>query len=93
MIKHIVMWKLKDAATAPHARAQLDTCRQLVPGMLEFEVAIRTADLEARCDVVLYSVFENTAALAAYQMHPHHQKVALVVGALRETRTTLDYQI
>ena len=70
MIKHIVMWKLKDEAQAAYFKAQLDSCRELVPGMLEFEVAIRTAGMEANCDVVLYSVFESSAALAAYQNHP-----------------------
>ncbi|MFC5523404.1 Dabb family protein [Polaromonas jejuensis] len=93
MIKHIVMWRLKDAADAPHFKAQLDSCRELVPGMLGFEVAIRTADLEANCDVVLYSVFQDSAALAAYQNHPHHQHISRGLGALRETRSVLDYEI
>ncbi|WP_309678561.1 Dabb family protein [Polaromonas sp.] len=92
MIKHIVMWKLKNADDAPHFKAQLDSCSQLVPGMLAFEVAIRTAGLEASCDVVLYSVFEDSPALAAYQNHPHHQHVSSGLGALRESRSVLDYE-
>lgn len=91
MIKHIVMWKLKNAADAPDFKAQLDTCAGLVPGMRAFEVAIRTAGLEANCDVVLYSEFEGGAALAAYQNHPHHQHISRGLGALRDTRTVLDY--
>ena len=93
MIKHIVMWKLKDAAQAPFFKAQLDSCANLVPGMLAFEVAIRTGELEANCDVVLYSVFEDKAALAAYQHHPQHQQISGGLGALRDTRTVLDYDI
>ena len=93
MIKHIVMWKLKDAAQAPFFKAQLDTCDKLVPGMLAFEVAIRTGELEANCDVVLYSVFEDKAALAAYQNHPQHKQISGGLGALRDTRTVLDYDI
>lgn len=92
MIKHIVMWKLKDASDAPYFKAQLDSCSQLVPGMLKFEVATRTTDLEATCDVVLYSVFESSLALAAYQNHPHHQHVSSGLGALRDTRSVLDYE-
>ena len=92
MIKHIVMWKLKNADDATHFKSQLDSCSQLVTGMLAFEVAIRTAGLEANCDVVLYSVFEDSAALAAYQNHPHHQHVSSGLGALRETRSVLDYE-
>lgn len=93
MIRHIVMWKLKNAADAPDFKARLDTCRQLVPGMHAFEVAIRTPGLEANGDVVLYSEFENSAALAAYQHHPHHQLISSGLGALRDTRTVPDYEV
>lgn len=93
MIKHIVMWKLKDAADAPYFKAQLDSCRNLVPGIQSFEVATRTADMEANCDVVLYSVFESREALAAYQNHPHHQHISGGLGSFRETRSVLDYEI
>ena len=93
MIKHIVMWRLKDTNDAGRFKAGLDSCRELVPGMLAFEVAIRTAGLDANCDVVLYSVFQDSAALAAYQNHPHHQYVSSGLGALRESRSVLDYEI
>lgn len=92
MIKHIVMWKLKDAADAPGFKAQLDSCKNLVEGMLAFEVAIRTDALEANCDVVLYSIFSGAPALAAYQNHPHHQQVSGGLVALRDTRSVLDYE-
>lgn len=93
MIKHIVMWRLKDTNDAGRFKAGLDSCRELVPGMLAFEVAIRTAGLDANCDVVLYSVFQDSAALAADQNHPHHQYVSSGLGALRESRSVLDYEI
>ena len=93
MIKHVVMWKLKNAADAPHFKAQLDTCIDLVPGMRRFEVATRTPALDANCDVVLYSEFEDAAALAAYQNHPHHQQISTGLGVLRDTRSVLDYEI
>ena len=93
MIKHVVMWKLKNAADAPHFKAQLDTCIDLVPGMRRFEVATRTPELDANCDVVLYSEFEDAAALAAYQNHPHHQQISTGLGALRDSRSVLDYEI
>lgn len=92
MIKHVVMWKLKNSADAPYFKAQLDTCIDLVSGMRKFEVATRTPELDANCDVVLYSEFEDAAALEAYQNHPHHQKVSTGLGALRDTRSVLDYE-
>ena len=92
MIKHIVMWKLKKAGDAAQFKARLDTCKGLVPGMREFEVAVRTADLEANCDVVLCSAFDDRAALQAYLEHPRHVEVSTFLGGLRESRSVLDYQ-
>ena len=93
MIKHIVMWTLKNPADAPAFQARLLTCAALVPGTQAFEVAIKTAALSGNCDVVLYSVFDDARALLAYQKHPHHQMVSAELGLLRDSRTELDYAV
>ena len=92
MIKHIVMWKLKNPRDAAPFKARLDSCKGLVPGMREFEVAVRTEGLEANVDVVLVSAFDDRAALQAYLEHPVHVEVSAVLGGLRESRTVLDYE-
>ena len=92
MIRHIVMWKLKNAADAPRFKELLDSCRGLVPGMHEFEVGIRRDDLEANVDVVLVSTFSDAASLDAYQHHPRHKAVGAQLGPMRDTRSVLDYQ-
>jgi quinol monooxygenase YgiN len=91
MIKHIVMWKLARPADVPRFRSLLESCKGLVPGMREFEVAVRTEGMEANHDVVLYSVFDDAAALQAYIVHPHHQEVAATLGTLRESRSVFDF--
>ena len=93
MIKHTVMWKLTDPANAARFKAELDSCKGLVPGMREFEVATRAEGFEANVDVMLYSVFDDKASLQAYLVHPQHQKVVGVLGALRESRHVFDYEI
>ena len=93
MIKHIVMWKLKDPADAGRFRDELLACRAIVPGIREFEVAARAEGLEANVDVLLYSVFADKAALDAYQVHPRHKEAGLLLGQLRESRTVLDYEV
>jgi hypothetical protein len=99
MIKHIVMWKLKDraegadrAANAATMKALLDDCRSIVPGIVEFEVALARPGLEATYDVVLYSVFADKAALDAYQDHPKHVAVKPFIGAVRLERQCMDYE-
>ncbi len=100
MIKHIVMWQLKDhaegadkATNAIKMKALLDACADIVPGILKLEVAIAQAGLEATYDVVLYSEFESVAALDAYQNHPQHLALKPFVGAVRLARQCMDYEV
>ncbi|PKV44204.1 stress responsive alpha/beta barrel protein [Janthinobacterium sp. 61] len=100
MIKHIVFWKLLDhaegadrATNALKLKALLDSCADLVPGILKFEVAVAQPGLEATYDIVLYSEFASRAALDAYQNHPEHVKIKPFVWAVREARQCMDYEI
>lgn len=93
MIVHIVMWKLKRSEDAPRFKALLETCSQLVPGIVQFEVGTTTTGLEASCDVVLVSRFTDEAALKAYAEHPTHQAVVKELGTLRESRHVVDYRV
>ncbi len=59
MLRHIVMWKLKEhaegadrAVNARRLKEMLDTCAAL-PGVIKFEVALAQPGLEATYDVVL----------------------------------------
>jgi heme-degrading monooxygenase HmoA len=100
MIKHIVMWKLKEhaegadkATNARKMKTLLDACAGLVPGILEFETAVADPALEATYDVVLYSSFASKEALDAYQQHPQHQALKPFFGAVREARQCMDYAL
>lgn len=92
MIRHLVMWTLKDAADAPRFKAELDSCIDLVPGMRSFEVHLRSEGREANVDVLLDSSFVDAAAVDAYQNHPHHKAVIARIGPLRNTRHVMDYE-
>ncbi|MGF6274881.1 heme-degrading monooxygenase HmoA [Massilia sp. UYP11] len=100
MIKHIVMWKLKEqaegadrATNAREMKRRLDACAAVVPGILAFEVTLAQPGLEATYDVVLYSEFADRAALEAYAKHPTHQAVVPFIGAIREARQCMDYEV
>jgi quinol monooxygenase YgiN len=99
MIKHIVMWQLKEHAegadkhsNAIKMKALLDACAAIVPGVLKFEVAIAQPGYECTYDVVLYSEFASMAALDAYQNHPQHVALKPFVGAVRLSRQCMDYE-
>ena len=100
MLKHIVMWKLKDQAegadklgNAREIKRRLDECANIVPGQLKFEVVLAQPGLEATYDVVLYSEFTDKAALDAYINHPTHKAVVPFIGAVREGRQCMDYEV
>ena len=99
MLKHIVMWKFKPeaegadkAANLVRAKALLDACAGLTPGMRMLEVAIAQPGLECTYDLVLYAEFDDAAALDAYQNHPQHLAVKPFNGAVRLERQCMDYQ-
>ncbi len=99
MIKHIVMWRLKpeaegaDAATnARRVKTALESLRGRIPGVLAIEVGIDVERSSAAFDVVLYSEFESREALAAYQTHPEHARVAEFIGRIRQDRAVVDYE-
>ena len=100
MIKHIVLWKLKEhaegadrASNAAKMKTMLDACANLVPGILKLEAVVAQPGLEATYDVVLYSEFTDKAALDAYQNHPEHVALKPFFGAVREARQCMDYEI
>lgn len=97
-LKHIVLWKLKEqaegadkASNAVKLKALLDSCADIVPGILKFEAVIAQPGLEATYDVILNAEFVSLEALEAYQAHPTHVAIKPFVGAVREARQCIDY--
>lgn len=98
MIKHIVMWQVRgdDAATRAHnialLKAEFESLRGRIPGLLQLEVGVDESRIDYACDVVLYSEFASREALAAYAEHPEHLRVRRALGDLRIARHQVDYE-
>jgi hypothetical protein len=100
MIKHIVVWRLKESAhgndRATNARLikeKLESLRGRIPGLLAIEVGVDFARTEMSSDIVLYSEFATRAALDAYQSHPEHQAIMPFILEARAERRMVDYEI
>jgi len=93
MVKHIVMWKLRDKADAIEIKTRLEALAGKIPGLLHIEAGIDFLESEQSADVVLYAELENRAALESYQSHPEHQAVVPLVKAAAIARTVVDYEI
>ncbi|MBX3611415.1 MAG: Dabb family protein [Hydrogenophaga sp.] len=100
MLRHIVMWKLKEHAEGADrvanrlkAKALLEACARLDPGTLHFQVGIAQEGLECTYDVVLDSTFVDREAMAAYQQHPQHVALKPFMKAIVAERQCMDFEI
>jgi heme-degrading monooxygenase HmoA len=98
-VKHIVMWDVRGDDAAGRARnvalvkAQFESLRGRIPGLLHLEVGVDDSRIDAACDVVLVTEFESRQALADYARHPEHLRVRRALGDLRSARHQVDYEI
>ena len=100
MIKHIVLWKLKDHAegadknqNAQKMKSALEALKSKIPQIRHIEIGMNFLPSDAAYDVALYSEFASAQDLEIYQKHPEHLKVADFVGKVREQRAVVDYNI
>lgn len=99
MIKHIVMWNLRGNTPEEkshgieHLKRSFETLRGAIPGLLHIEIGVDSSRLDYACDVVLYSEFENQAALDVYATHAEHLRVKRELGDWRITRYQVDYEV
>lgn len=100
MIKHIVMWKIKDFAegnsreqNCSKIKKDLEALKSKIPCIKSIEVGINFSEDKAAYDLVLYSEFDDENALNEYQGHEEHLKVAKYIGLVREDRIIADYKL
>ena len=100
MVKHIVMWKLKDSArgasrdqNALELKSVLEDLKHKIRVIKNIEVGINFNKSPAAYDVVLYSEFDSSDDLQTYQKHPDHVKVVGFVNEIRDERVVVDYEI
>ncbi len=99
MVKHIILWQLKDELTEceKHTvkagiKAGLEDLMGQIEGLVEIKVQSECLT-SSNADVMLYSVFENEDALKAYAVHPAHVEVAdTKVRPYTKTRLCLDFE-
>jgi len=100
MVKHIILWKLRDDLTEEEKqrvkkdiKAGLEGLAGRIPGLLDISVNVDGRLSSSNADVMLDSTFTDEAALKAYAVHPDH--VAVADGKVRPytcLRTCLDYE-
>ena len=97
MVKHMIIWKMKDevadkAAKAAEIKAALEGLVGKIDGLLEMHILIEGLACSSG-DLMMDSTFASSEALAAYQKHPLH--VAIADGLVRPSmasRLSFDYE-
>ena len=100
MVKHVILWTLKDEYTNEQKadikkgiKDGLEGLAGKIPGMIDIKVNTNPLP-SSNCDVMLDSTFEDEASLKGYAGHPEH--VAVADGKVRPftaSRTCMDYEV
>lgn len=96
MIKHIVLFKLKDPTPENVAEAKrvLSSMRGNVPSLRGIEVGSDFLRSERSYDLALEVLLDDAAALEEYQNDPYHVSVVKKhMHAVRETSVAIDYKL
>ena len=93
MVRHIVMWTLRDRADAPKLKARLEALNGRIPGLIRLQVGEDFLHSPQSADLVLIADLENRAALKVYQQHPEHQAVVPQVAEATTSRTVADFEL
>ena len=100
MVKHMILWQLKDELTGEEREAVkagiksgLEGLAGQIPGLID--IAVRTECLSSsNVDVMLDSTFVDEQALKTYASHPAHVKVAdNQVRPFTKSRACMDFEL
>lgn len=95
MVKHIILWSLKEEFNNEKIKKEMKTALEglvgVVPGLSVMKIEIEPLP-SSNSDVMLYSEFESEQALKDYAVHPEHVRVADTrVRLFTKTRTVIDF--
>ena len=100
MVKHVILWQLKDELSAAEKiivkadiKAGLEGLKGRIPGLVDISVNVDGLD-SSNADLMLDSTFVDEASLKGYAVHPEH--VAVADGVVRpnaKLRVCMDYVV
>ncbi len=99
MVRHVILWQLKDEYSAAEKEAigkgiqeGLEGLLGQIPGLLSIRVQLDSL-ASSNTDAMLDSTFVDEEALKGYTVHPAHVAVATTkVRPYVKTRLVMDYE-
>ena len=100
MVKHIILWTLKEMSDSEKESVKAEIKRGLeglkgkIPGLVDIKVNTSGRLASSTADLMLDSTFESEEALKGYSKHPKHVLVTdSKVRPFTESRACLDFEI
>ena len=93
MLRHIVLWNLKDGEKKENAlkiKAILEALKDCIEEIVEIKVHINEL-ATSNMDIMLDSLFENEEALGAYKIHPEHVLAGEFISKVTHNRVAFDF--
>ena len=96
MVKHVILWKLKEGVNKEEVKANAKQALESLEGKIDglISIKVNTCGLaSSNADMMLDSLFVSEEALKAYSIHPLHQAAAnTFVRPFTAERFCLDYE-
>lgn len=100
MVKHIILWTLKDmpetekASVKKNIKSSLEALQGKIPGLIEIKVNIDGRLDSSTADLMLDTTFDNAESLKGYAKHPDHVAAAdTYVRPFTAVRSCLDFEV
>ena len=100
MVRHIVMWTLKEEAEGASAKdnaakmkEMLEALQGRIEGLQRIVVTDNVVDATPECNIVLCSDHDDVDALDHYQGHPDHQACVSFVKKVVSSRSAVDFEM
>ena len=99
MIRHIVMWKIKENVEgrskledAKIVKKALEDLKNDIKEIISIEVGIIVVEGEGAYDIVLNAEYASLEDLVTYQKHPAHVEVVKNISQYLEPKVFVDYE-
>ena len=99
MVKHIVLFKLKDEVPETDKLVVMNKFKEAIEALPAKRSVIRKIEVGLNMNpgeswhIALYSEFDNLDDVKFYATHPDHVAAGKIIAEAKESRSCVDYEI
>lgn len=99
MVKHIVLFKLKDEAPETEKLEAMNSFKKAIEALPAKIAVIRKIEVGLNMNpgetwsIALYSEFDSLDDVKFYATHPDHVAAGKLLAAVKENRACVDYEV